>query len=198
MDHWTVAMLGDSGVGKNRLANEFMWNSIDYFPGPVLKPHRGSKPTISQDDYSKQIIVDNRMSMVSVVHNADLDECAAHREQLLREGQGFIIIYSVSDRTSFDRVNHWREIIKGDPAALLLVGNKCDQNDAREVSRSEGEARAKQLGCSFLETSTKTVQNVERLFVTIVRLLRDAARRRVAAAASEQDHGRKRTKCSVL
>ncbi|KAJ7633168.1 ras protein [Roridomyces roridus] len=192
MDQWTVAMLGDSGVGKTTLVTQFILNSfLDTVPEVMML----------QDDHRKQLIVDNRMCVVSVVHNADLDECAARRQEWLREGQGFVLVYSVSDRASFDRLSHWREIIKGDPAALLLVGNKCDKNYAREVTKAEGEARATELGCSFLETSAKTAQNVERLFTTMVRLLRDAEAGRVAAASEPaQRRSRKKTiaRCSVL
>ena len=54
----------------------------------------------------------------------------------------------------------------------MLVGNKCDKQYEREVSREEGAALARQFGCEFLETSAKTAHNVERLFMNLVRLLR--------------------------
>jgi GTPase KRas protein len=54
----------------------------------------------------------------------------------------------------------------------MLVGNKCDKTYEREVSREEGAALARQFGCEFLETSAKTAQNVERLFMNLVRSLR--------------------------
>jgi GTPase KRas len=54
----------------------------------------------------------------------------------------------------------------------MLVGNKCDKAYEREVSREEGAALARQFGCEFMETSAKTAQNVERLFMNLVRALR--------------------------
>lgn len=56
----------------------------------------------------------------------------------------------------------------------MLVGNKCDKGYEREVSRDEGAALARSFGCDFLETSAKTSYNVERLFTTLVRLLRQS------------------------
>jgi GTPase KRas protein len=59
----------------------------------------------------------------------------------------------------------------GDPI-FILVGNKCDEASEREVLEEEGAALARQFGCEFIETSAKTAQNVEHLFMNIVCLLR--------------------------
>jgi len=64
-----------------------------------------------------------------------------------------------------------RRVKRGDPI-FMLVGNKCDKTHEREVTREEGAALARQFGCEFLETSAKTAQNVERLFMNLVRSLR--------------------------
>ena len=62
--------------------------------------------------------------------------------------------------------------VKRQKPVFMLVGNKCDKQYEREVSREEGAALARDFGCEFLETSAKTPTNVERLFVELVRLLR--------------------------
>ncbi|KAJ7710945.1 P-loop containing nucleoside triphosphate hydrolase protein [Mycena rosella] len=63
-----------------------------------------------------------------------------------------------------------RRAKKGDPI-LLLVGNKSDLVNERQVSKEDGVARARQYGCEFIETSAKTAQNVERVFISLVRAL---------------------------
>lgn len=62
--------------------------------------------------------------------------------------------------------------VKRTKPVFMLVGNKCDKQYEREVSREEGANMARTFGCEFLETSAKTAQNVELLFTTLVRLLR--------------------------
>ena len=62
--------------------------------------------------------------------------------------------------------------VKKSKPVFMLVGNKCDKTYEREVSREEGAQMARTFGCEFLETSAKTSHNVERLFTTLVRLLR--------------------------
>jgi GTPase KRas protein len=64
-----------------------------------------------------------------------------------------------------------RRVKQGDPV-FMLVGNKCDKTYEREVSREEGAALARQFGCEFFETSAKTAQNVEQLFISLISSLR--------------------------
>ena len=92
-----------------------------------------------------------------------------------REGQGFILVYSITARASFDRLEVFRQLmlrVKRNKPIFILVGNKCDKGRERQVTREEGQAMANQFGCEFLETSAKTAQNVERLFTNLVRSLR--------------------------
>ncbi|KAK1232588.1 hypothetical protein PQX77_004256 [Marasmius sp. AFHP31] len=166
MDNWRVAVLGDGGVGKTALAVQF---TLNCFVGKNTYD-----PTI-EDAYRKQLIVDNRMCFVEVIDTAGQEEYATLRDQWVREGQGFILVYSIASRSTFDRLEIFRQsmrrVKRGDPI-FMLVGNKCDKTYEREVSKEEGAALARQFGCEFIETSAKTAQNVERLFTNLVRALR--------------------------
>ncbi|OBZ79014.1 Protein ras-2 [Grifola frondosa] len=131
-------------------------------------------PTI-EDAYRKQLVVDNRMCFVEVIDTAGQEEYATLRDQWVREGQGFILVYSIASRATFDRLDVFRQAmlkVKRQKPVFMLVGNKCDKQYEREVSRDEGAQLARAFGCEFLETSAKTAQNVERLFTNLVRLLR--------------------------
>ncbi|KAJ7816211.1 ras protein [Mycena olivaceomarginata] len=123
----------------------------------------------------KQFIVDNRMCFVEVIDTAGQEEYATLRDQWVREGQGFLLIYSITSRTTFDRLEVFRQSVRrakrGDPI-LMLVGNKSDKAYEREVSKEEGAALARHFGCEFIETSAKTAQNVEQVFTSLVRALR--------------------------
>lgn len=164
MDNWRVAVLGDGGVGKTALAVQFTLNCFVETYDPTI-----------EDAYRKQLIVDNRMCFVEVIDTAGQEEYATLRDQWVREGQGFILVYSIASRSTFDRLDIFRQsmrrVKRGDPI-FMLVGNKCDKTYEREVSKEEGAALARQFGCEFIETSAKTAQNVERLFTNLVRALR--------------------------
>ena len=84
-------------------------------------------------------------------------------------------MYSVTSQSTFDRLEVFRQsmrrVKRGEPI-FMLVGNKCDKTHEREVSEEEGAAMARNFGCNFIETSAKTAQNIERLFMDLVRALR--------------------------
>src|SRR2546421_12515143 len=91
-----------------------------------------------------------------------------------RDGEGFLLVYSISSRSTFERVERFRDQITRvkdtDDVPIMLVGNKCDKISEREVSREEGMNMARKLRCEFIETSAKTCVNVERSFYTVVRM----------------------------
>ena len=102
-------------------------------------------------------------------------DIASRCDLLCREGQGFILVYSIASRATFERLDVFRQAmlkVKRQKPVFMLVGNKCDKQYEREVSKEEGAAKARQFGCEFLETSAKTAENVERLFMSLVRSLR--------------------------
>ena len=89
--------------------------------------------------------------------------------------------------------------VKRQKPVFMLVGNKCDKQYEREVSRDEGAQLARTFGCDFLETSAKTAINVERLFTTLVRLLRQTKQAEQAASgASRQTEKEKKRKCIIM
>jgi GTPase KRas protein len=101
-----------------------------------------------------------------------------------REENGFVLVYSITSRQSFERIEEYhRQIMnmKANAPVCIIVGNKCDEVSNREVSREAGAELARRLGCQFLEASAKTAVNVEDIFVTAVRLLRLDKQRELAA-----------------
>ncbi|KAJ6559892.1 small GTPase superfamily [Mycena capillaripes] len=186
MDKWIIAVLGDGGVGKTALATQFTLNCFVY------------DPTL-EDCYRKQLVLDNRMCMVEVIDTAGQEEYAALRDQWVREGHGFILVYSIAARESFDRLEALhKSVIRvkvADPI-LTLVGNKSDIAE-REVSKEEGAALARKLGCEFMETSAKTAQNVERAFTSVIRALRQTKNIEPLATPNGTP-GKKKIHCIIL
>ena len=139
--------------------------------------------------------------MLEVLDTAGQEEYTALRDQWIRDGEGFILVYSISSRASFSRIQRFYHQIQrvkesaaaaagspsyagsplaqnmtssgyGGPAPVMLVGNKCDRVTEREVSTQEGQALARQLNCEFVEASAKNCINVEKAFYDVVRQLR--------------------------
>ncbi len=119
-----------------------------------------------------------------------------------REGQGFILVYSIASRATFERLEVFRQAmlkVKRTKPVFMVVGNKCDKQYEREVSRDEGAQLARTFGCEFLETSAKTAQNVERLFTTLVRLLRQTKQQEQGSGGPVgQPREEKKKKCIIM
>ena len=154
-------------------------------------------PTI-EDSYRKQVQIDNQSCMLEVLDTAGQEEYTALRDQWIRDGEGFVLVYSISSRASFQRIQKFHHQIQRvkesaaagsptfpgsplsqtlgsislGPAPVMLVGNKCDRVTEREVSTQEGSALAKSLNCDFVEASAKNCINVEKAFYDVVRQLR--------------------------
>lgn len=104
-------------------------------------------------------------------------EYSAMRDQYMRTGQAFILVYSITDPSSFeDLLTIHEQLLRSkdaDEVPIVLVGNKCDLEEERAVSKDEGKSMAEKFGehCKFLEASAKESINVEEIFMSLVRLV---------------------------
>jgi GTPase KRas protein len=143
------------------------------------------------------------MCFVEVIDTAGQEEYATLRDHWVREGQGFILVYSIASRSTFDRLEVFRQSmmrVKRQKPIFMLVGNKNDKTYEREVSREEGAALARNFGCEFIETSAKTADNVQLLFMNLVRALRKTRNIEPGPApvVRSQREERKSRKCFIL
>lgn len=84
-----------------------------------------------------------------------------------------------------------------DYVPFVLVGNKCDLTEFREVPKADGEALSKRLGCSFMETSAKERINVEQSFHELVRLVRKnkGAATPTTSSRNDEEEQKKKKNC---
>eukprot|EP00026_Physarum_polycephalum_P001882 Phypoly_transcript_01885.p1 GENE.Phypoly_transcript_01885~~Phypoly_transcript_01885.p1 ORF type:complete len:979 (+),score=188.07 Phypoly_transcript_01885:120-3056(+) len=144
-------------------------SSASYTP-PVYSPP--VRKTLSQKARSAYVD-DNQTCLLDILDTAGQEEYSAMRDQYYRTGQGFLLVYSITSRSSFDEARYIHEQIlrvkDSDSVPIILVGNKIDLDSERQVSSREGQDLARALGCSFIETSAKTRMNVEEAFFDLVR-----------------------------
>ncbi|KAF2664642.1 ras-domain-containing protein [Microthyrium microscopicum] len=184
---YKLVVLGDGGVGKTALTIQLCLNHFVETYDPTI-----------EDSYRKQVKIDNQSCMLEVLDTAGQEEYTALRDQWIRDGEGFVLVYSISSRQSFQKIDKfYRQIqrvkessqtgsptypgspLSGStlaansygPTPVMLVGNKCDRVTEREVSTQEGYSLAKELGCDFVEASAKNCINVEKAFFDVVRQL---------------------------
>eukprot|EP01088_Endostelium_zonatum_P007252 TRINITY_DN1946_c0_g1_i1.p1 TRINITY_DN1946_c0_g1~~TRINITY_DN1946_c0_g1_i1.p1 ORF type:complete len:169 (+),score=6.75 TRINITY_DN1946_c0_g1_i1:184-690(+) len=104
---------------------------------------------------------------------AGQEDYSAVRDQYMRTGDGFLIVYAINLRSSFDEVssfhNHVLRVKDLDTIPLVLCGNKADLGKERQVQKAEGDRLAETLHCEFYETSAKMNHNVKESFFALVR-----------------------------
>jgi Ras-related protein R-Ras2 len=93
-------------------------------------------PTI-EDSYTKQVVIDDKVAKLDILDTAGQEEFTAMREQYMRSGEGFLLVFSLTDRRSFGDVpKFFKEILRikdRDEYPIILVGNKADLEDQRQV-----------------------------------------------------------------
>ncbi|KAL9062179.1 MAG: hypothetical protein Q9157_009153 [Trypethelium eluteriae] len=128
------------------------------------------------DSYRKQCVIDDEVALLDVLDTAGQEEYSAMREQYMRTGEGFLLVYSITSRQSFEEIQTFQQQIlrvkDKDYFPIIVVGNKCDLESERQVSTQEGQQLARNFGCKFIETSAKSRINVDNAFYDIVREIR--------------------------
>ena len=90
---------------------------------------------------------------------------------LMKGAEGIILMYDVTKRSTFEAITDWVQSIKeakGENVPVVLIGNKCDLNEEREIDKEEGENEAKKNGFLFFETSNKDGTNVEEAVLALI------------------------------
>jgi len=163
---YKLVVVGGGGVGKSCLTIQLIQSHfVDEYD-----------PTI-EDSYRKQCVIDEEVALLDVLDTAGQEEYSAMREQYMRTGEGFLLVYSITSRQSFEEIVTFQQQIlrvkDKDYFPIIVVGNKCDLESERQVSTEEGAALARSFGgCKFIETSARTRVNVDNAFYDIVREIR--------------------------
>ncbi|KAH8200045.1 hypothetical protein TruAng_005767 [Truncatella angustata] len=165
---YKIVVLGDGAVGKTCLTTRLCLQSFVDTYDPTL-----------EDSYRKQCVIDQQSCILEVLDTAGQEEYTALREQWIRDGDVYLLVYSISSRSTFEgirkfyqqilQVKRWSDHVD---LPIVLVANKCDLPTQRIVSTQEGEAMARELKIGFLETSAKEGLNVEKAFYESVRRYR--------------------------
>ncbi|XP_012534507.1 ras-related protein M-Ras isoform X3 [Monomorium pharaonis] len=143
-----LVVVGDGGVGKSAL-------TIQFFQKLFVADY---DPTI-EDSYIQHTEVDKQWCILDVLDTAGQEEFSAMREQYMRKGDGFLLVYSVTDKQSYQNIaNFHTQILRvkdRDIYPMLLVANKVDLVHLRKVTEEQGRELAHRLGIPYIETSAK-------------------------------------------
>lgn len=114
--------------------------------------------------------------MLEILDTAGTEQFTAMRDLYMKNGQGFVLVYSIVALGTFNDLVEMREQIlrvkDSDDVPMVLVGNKSDLNDSRVVTTQQGEEMAQRFNnCLFFEASAKLKVNVDKIFHELIRAI---------------------------
>ncbi|KAK1309358.1 Ras-related protein RABA6b [Acorus calamus] len=156
-----AVMVGDSAVGKSNLLSRF---ARDEF-------RLDSRPTIGVEFAYRNVRVRDKLIKAQIWDTAGQERFRAITSSYYRGASGAMLVYDMTRRSTFESLTRWLEELRrfGDhDMVIVLIGNKSDLGEAREVAEEEGRGFAELEGIFFLETSALNNTNVEEAFLEMI------------------------------
>ena len=159
-----ILLIGDSKVGKTCLISRY---AIGVFNEDYIS-------TIGFDSRQKEEIINNEKVLVKIFDTAGQERFKSITANYLRNAEGVILVYDLTSTESFESLKFWIESIKNnlgndEPIPIIIIGNKIDLEDARQINKSVAEKFAKDNNYKYFETSAKTGEGVDDAFREIVK-----------------------------
>lgn len=191
---YKVVMLGSGAVGKSAI-------TVQMVSGHFLSSY---DPTI-EDSYRTTININNKDIILNIIDTAGQEEFYALRDQYIRSGDGYIIVFSITSITSFLEVNAIKEqlniVLDVDNNTLIpiiLVGNKCDLEEYRQVQSSDAQRLAEEWRVKYFETSAKNKTNINRIFEELVYLIEANNQSNIQNTSNQNERLKYNHNCCVL
>ncbi|KAN0007320.1 hypothetical protein ACTFIV_001208 [Dictyostelium citrinum] len=157
LSKYKLVFLGDQSVGKTSIITRFMYDTFDIT----------YQATIGIDFLSKTMYLEDRTVRLQLWDTAGQERFRSLIPSYIRDSSVAIVVYDITNKVSFTNTIKWIEDVRnerGNNVVIMLVGNKTDLADKRQVSIEEGEAKAKEYDIMFTETSAKAGFNIKALF----------------------------------
>ncbi|CAH9064489.1 unnamed protein product [Cuscuta epithymum] len=167
-----IVLIGESAVGKSNLLSRFARN--EFYPN--------SKSTIGVEFQTQRVEVNGKEVKAQIWDTAGQERFRAVTSAYYRGAVGALLVYDISRRKTFDSIKRWLNELQTHSdmnVVTILVGNKSDLKDAREVTTDEGKALAEEEGLFFIETSALDTSNVSSAFQTVVKEIYNILSRKV-------------------
>ncbi|CAL9233468.1 unnamed protein product [Arabidopsis halleri] len=161
---YKLVFLGDQSVGKTSIITRFMYDKFD----------TTYQATIGIDFLSKTMYLEDRTVRLQLWDTAGQERFRSLIPSYIRDSSVAVVVYDVANRLSFLNTSKWIEEVRTERAGdviIVLVGNKTDLVEKRQVSIEEGDSKGREYGVMFIETSAKAGFNVKPLFRKIAAAL---------------------------
>ena len=157
-----IVVVGDSGVGKTNLIKRFISNEFS----------ENFKATIGVEFMSKAYRINKHLFKVEIWDTAGQERYKSITAVYYKGAKGALIVYDTTDKSTFDDIDKWMLEIKDKTSKdikLMIIGNKIDLKDEREVKNEEAMKKAESLGIPLMETSALDATNVKEAFCDLLK-----------------------------
>ena len=154
---YKIIIIGDAAVGKSNILSRYVKNEFS----------ENLKSTVGVELGIKFIKVKGTNTKIQIWDTAGQERYRAITSSYYKGSHGCFIVYDITNEISFNNVEKWYEHVQkeaGQDISIILVGNKCDKEDERKISKEKGQEKAKNLKCAFFETSALSGINIAEIF----------------------------------
>ena len=152
-----VVLVGDSFVGKTNIMSKYLKNEF----------HEDSKATVGVEFGSKQFKIEGHTIKAQIWDTAGQERYKAITSAYYKGAKGAFVVYDIARKGSFESIEKWVNDLTSTAdkkLTIVVIGNKCDLEDQRQITKEQGEEKANKLEVAFLETSAFSGENLDKAF----------------------------------
>ena len=156
-----VVLVGDSSVGKTNIMSKYLKNEF----------HEDSKATVGVEFGSKQFTIEGHSIKAQIWDTAGQERYKAITSAYYKGAKGAFAVYDITRRSSFESIEKWVNDLSSTAdkkVTIVIIGNKSDLEDHRQITKEEGQEKANKLQVAFLETSAFSGENLDKAFEMMV------------------------------
>ena len=156
-----VVLVGDSFVGKTNIMSKYLKNEF----------HEDSKATVGVEFGAKQFKIEGHTVKAQIWDTAGQERYKAITSAYYKGAKGAFAVYDITRRSSFESIEKWVNDLTSTAdknVTIVIIGNKSDLEDHRQITKEEGQEKANKLQVAFLETSAFSGENLDKAFEMMV------------------------------
>ena len=148
-------------VGKSNILSKYINKEFD----------KNSKPTIGVELGTKIIKIEGYSCKLLIWDTAGLPRYKSITQAYFKGSKGAFVVYDITQKSTFDNIDKWIKDLKSETdknLSIIILGNKCDLENERQITKEQGEAKSKEYNAGFFEVSAFSGKNIDKAFEKLI------------------------------
>ena len=158
---YKLIFIGDTRVGKSNILSKYINKEFD----------KNSKPTIGVGLGFKIIKIEGYSCKLQIQDTAGLPRYKSITQAYFKGSKGAFVVYDITQKSTFDNIDKWIKDLKSETdknLSIIILGNKCDLENERQITKKQGEAKSKEYNAGFFEVSAFSGKNIDKAFEKLI------------------------------